>query len=104
MESFLDKSPAETPTLEFDCSDELGEGATIETVTVVASQLSTRGATDGNPDAIRFNEPTLNEAKTSVLQKVNGGVTDVTYKLLVTYSTSDGRTLAGAATLRVRDL
>ena len=104
MKAFPDKSPAETPPLEFDCSDELGDGVTIEQATVKAYQLSTRGDDDPTPDAIRMDDATLDDTKTVVIQKVNGGVDEVTYKFIVTYATSDGRTLEGAASLRVRSL
>lgn len=105
MKAFpYDKSPAETPTIEIDCSDELGDGETIETPTLVVSVIATRGAADATPDAMRNGEPTLNAAKTSVLQKIRDGIDGVTYKFKLTCSTSAGRTFEGAASLRVTAL
>jgi hypothetical protein len=99
---FPDKDPAERLVLRFDLSAELDAGETAVSA-VVSIGVATGGGADANAAAMLSGVPTVLPSG-MVLQMVQGGLVNVTYRVKAVLTLSSGRVLAMAAQLPVRDV
>lgn len=95
-EIFEIKPPTDTKNFVFNFDGDLAVGETISTQQVTATVWS---GTDANPSAIISGSASASGS--NVTQKITGGTTGVTYRLLCTVTTSGGQTLTRAGYLAV---
>jgi hypothetical protein len=95
-EAFSYKFDTENKLLSFDFALELATGETISTAT---SSVIVIDGTDGSASSLLSGSPTISGTK--AVQRVQGGVAGVTYRLIVTITTSLSNTLVAIGDLPV---
>lgn len=95
-DTFSYKITTEVRPLTFDFAQVIGSGETISTA---ATSIIVRDGTDANPSAMLSGAPTISGTK--VTQKVTGGISEVTYRLIVTITTSASNTYVSIGDLPV---
>lgn len=95
-EAFSYKITTETQPCTFDFSQVLSSGETISSV--VFTVLVQQGV-DASPSAILSGTATISNFK--VTQKITGGLTNVTYRLVATITTSLSNTYVGVGDITI---
>ena len=97
-DSFSYKITSESELFTFDFSQVLGPAETISTATCVAVVMN---GTDANPSNIIVGSTVIVNQTAS--QRIANGVSEVTYRLEMTITTSMGNTYVGVGDLTVYD-
>lgn len=95
-ESFSYKLTNENELFAFDFSQVLAYNETISTAT---SSIIVMDGTDASPSSMLVGNPAITNSK--VNQRLSGGVSEVTYRLIVTITTSGGNTITAVGDLPV---
>lgn len=93
---FSYKLVAENKLLSFDFAEVLTTGETISTASCTVIVID---GTDAGSASLLSGSPTISGSKT--YQRVQGGVSEVTYRLIMTITTSLGNTLVSLGDLPV---
>jgi len=97
-EAFSYKLTTEVQPCTFDFSQVLVAGETISTV--VFTVLVQQGV-DASPSSLLSGSASIDNFKVS--QKITGGVTNVTYRLVATITTSNSNTYVGVGDITIYD-
>jgi hypothetical protein len=95
---FTYKLTTENELFSFDFSQVLGPAETLSTATCTVIVMN---GTDTNPSAILFGGANITGQKAN--QRVYNGISEVTYRLIMTVTTSAGNTFVGLGDLPVYD-
>ena len=95
-ETFSYKFPTESISYTFDFSQVLSNG---ETISSASTSVLVRDGTDASPSSILGGSPTY--SGTMVAQRVTGGLSEVTYRLVVTITTNLSNTFVALGDLPV---
>lgn len=98
-ESFSYKITTESELFTFDFSQVLSPSETISTAVCTAIVMN---GTDPTPSAIIVGAPVITNQAAS--QRIAGGISEVTYRLEMTITTSQGNTYVGVGDLTVYDV
>lgn len=97
-EAFTYKLTTENELFSFDFSQVL---AASETLTTASCSVIVISGTDSNPSAILSGSAAITGPKAS--QRVTAGISEVTYRLIMTVTTSAGNTFTAVGDLPVYD-
>ena len=95
-DAFSYKLTTDSELFGFDFSQVIGATETLSTAT---SSVIVMSGTDPTPSSILVGSPAITQAK--VNQRISGGISDVTYRIVVTVTTSLGNTFTAVGDLPV---
>ena len=95
-DAFSYKLTTENELFTFEFSQVLGVSETLSTATCT---IVVKDGADGNPSSMLVGSAAISGTKAS--QRLSGGVDNVTYRVIMTVTTSAGNTFVGVADLPV---